>query len=79
MAGSPTPEQIIYRANILIGETDAEAQRVLETLPSVAGSFPPRATVREALRQLDRRNLAGEARPAMLAPHWNSHKFLRRP
>ena len=62
----PTPEQIIYRANILIGETDAEAQRVLETLPSVAGSFPPRATVREALRQLDRRNIAGEARPAML-------------
>ena len=28
--------------------------------------FPPRATVREALRQLDRRNIAGEARPAML-------------
>jgi alkanesulfonate monooxygenase SsuD/methylene tetrahydromethanopterin reductase-like flavin-dependent oxidoreductase (luciferase family) len=58
----PAPEQIIYRANILIGETDAEAQELLEKQRRVRQPFPLRAEVRDALLQLDSRNVAGEAR-----------------
>ena len=58
----PAPEQIIYRANILIGETDEEARALLETQRRARQAFPLRPSVRDALLQLDQRNVAGEAR-----------------
>jgi alkanesulfonate monooxygenase SsuD/methylene tetrahydromethanopterin reductase-like flavin-dependent oxidoreductase (luciferase family) len=58
----PGPDEIIYRANILIGETDGEAQELLEAQRRVRQSFPLRAPVRNALLELDSRNVAGEAR-----------------
>jgi alkanesulfonate monooxygenase SsuD/methylene tetrahydromethanopterin reductase-like flavin-dependent oxidoreductase (luciferase family) len=58
----PAPEQIIYRANIVIGETDGEAQQLLEAQRRARQSFPLRSEVRDALLQLDSRNVAGEAR-----------------
>ncbi len=58
----PMPDQIIYRANILIGKTDAEAQELLEAQRGVGQAFPLRAQVRDALLQLNSRNVAGEAR-----------------
>ncbi len=62
----PTPEQIIYRANILIAESDSEVQALLEAQPTRRNSFPLSAGVHDALVKLDSRNLAGEARPAMV-------------
>jgi alkanesulfonate monooxygenase SsuD/methylene tetrahydromethanopterin reductase-like flavin-dependent oxidoreductase (luciferase family) len=58
----PTPEQMLYRANILIAETDEEAQELLEKQRRGPAPFPMRAGVRDALLQLDSRNVAGEAR-----------------
>jgi alkanesulfonate monooxygenase SsuD/methylene tetrahydromethanopterin reductase-like flavin-dependent oxidoreductase (luciferase family) len=58
----PAPEQMLYRANILLAETDEEAQDLLEQQQRGAPPFPMRAGVREALMKLDRRNVAGEAR-----------------
>jgi alkanesulfonate monooxygenase SsuD/methylene tetrahydromethanopterin reductase-like flavin-dependent oxidoreductase (luciferase family) len=61
----PTPEQIIYRGNILLAETDAVAQEALEWRqqhPDVP--FPMRPGVRDALARLDSRNIAGVPRPA---------------
>jgi alkanesulfonate monooxygenase SsuD/methylene tetrahydromethanopterin reductase-like flavin-dependent oxidoreductase (luciferase family) len=58
----PSPDQVIYRANILIGETDAEADRLLEAQRGARRDFPLSPPVRDALLQLDRRNVAGEAR-----------------
>jgi alkanesulfonate monooxygenase SsuD/methylene tetrahydromethanopterin reductase-like flavin-dependent oxidoreductase (luciferase family) len=58
----PAPEQIIYRANILIGETDKEAEDLLESQRGARRGFTPRPPVRDALLQLDSRNVAGEAR-----------------
>jgi alkanesulfonate monooxygenase SsuD/methylene tetrahydromethanopterin reductase-like flavin-dependent oxidoreductase (luciferase family) len=58
----PSPDDIIYRANILIGETDGEAEELLEAQRRVRQAFPLRAPVRDALLQLDTRNVAGEAR-----------------
>ena len=58
----PTPEQIIYRANILMAETDNEASELLEKQRGARRAFSPRARVRDALLQLDSRNIAGEAR-----------------
>ena len=58
----PAPEQIIYRANILIGETDEEAQDLLEAQRGARRGFTPPPPVRDALLQLDSRNVAGEAR-----------------
>jgi alkanesulfonate monooxygenase SsuD/methylene tetrahydromethanopterin reductase-like flavin-dependent oxidoreductase (luciferase family) len=57
----PTTEQILYRANMLVGETDDEAHDMLKRQPNVA-PFSMRAGVREALMKLDARNIAGEAR-----------------
>jgi alkanesulfonate monooxygenase SsuD/methylene tetrahydromethanopterin reductase-like flavin-dependent oxidoreductase (luciferase family) len=62
----PEPEQIIYRANILLAETDEKADAFLKAPLAAGNSFPPRAKVRDALQRLDSRNIAGEARPAML-------------
>jgi alkanesulfonate monooxygenase SsuD/methylene tetrahydromethanopterin reductase-like flavin-dependent oxidoreductase (luciferase family) len=58
----PSPDEIIYRANILIGESDAEAAALLEAQRHNRQAFPLRAPVRDALLELDRRNVAGEAR-----------------
>ena len=57
----PAPEQIIYRANMLLAETDDEAQALLSAQPDRA-PFTMRAGVRDALMKLDSRNVAGEAR-----------------
>ena len=58
----PAPEHVIYRANILIGETDAEAEALLDEQRRARQAFPLRAQVRDALLELDIRNVAGEAR-----------------
>jgi alkanesulfonate monooxygenase SsuD/methylene tetrahydromethanopterin reductase-like flavin-dependent oxidoreductase (luciferase family) len=59
---APTPDEIVYRANILIAETDAEAEKLLEAQRRAGQSFPLRPPVRDALLQLDQRNVAGETR-----------------
>jgi alkanesulfonate monooxygenase SsuD/methylene tetrahydromethanopterin reductase-like flavin-dependent oxidoreductase (luciferase family) len=57
----PSPEQIIYRANMLVAETDEDAQALLRAQPNQA-PFAMRAGVRDAVMTLDSRNIAGEAR-----------------
>jgi hypothetical protein len=57
----PAPEQIIYRANMLVAETDEDAQALLRAQPGTA-PFAMRAGVRNAIMTLDSRNIAGEAR-----------------
>jgi alkanesulfonate monooxygenase SsuD/methylene tetrahydromethanopterin reductase-like flavin-dependent oxidoreductase (luciferase family) len=62
----PTPEQIIYRGNILVTESDEEAQEALELRQQHAETpFPMRPGVRDALMRLDSRNIAGVPRPAL--------------
>jgi alkanesulfonate monooxygenase SsuD/methylene tetrahydromethanopterin reductase-like flavin-dependent oxidoreductase (luciferase family) len=58
----PGPDSIIYRANVLIGETDAEAEALLAEQRRGRQAFPLRAPVRDALLELDARNVAGETR-----------------
>jgi alkanesulfonate monooxygenase SsuD/methylene tetrahydromethanopterin reductase-like flavin-dependent oxidoreductase (luciferase family) len=61
----PTPEHIIYRGNILLAESDAEAQEALQRRqqhPEMP--FPMRPAVRDTLAKLDSRNIAGVPRPA---------------
>src|SRR5262249_1608832 len=58
---SPTPEQIIYRANMLVADTDDEAHALLKQQPSHA-PFSMRPAVRDALMKLDARNIAGTPR-----------------
>ena len=62
----PAPEQIIYRANILLAESDEKAGDLLEAkrMPTDALPLPP--AVRDGLLQLDSRNIAGEARPSFI-------------
>src|SRR4029077_9409034 len=57
----PEPHQIIYRANILIAETDEKEQRALAQYPRAA-VFALKAEVAAELLQLDQRNVAGEGR-----------------
>ena len=57
----PTDDQILYRANMLVAETDEEAHALLRQQSSSA-PFVMRAAVREAMTTLDARNVAGEAR-----------------
>ena len=57
----PAPEQIVYRANMLLADTDEEAQELLQRQPAQP-PFVLRAGVRDALMTLDSRNVAGEAR-----------------
>jgi alkanesulfonate monooxygenase SsuD/methylene tetrahydromethanopterin reductase-like flavin-dependent oxidoreductase (luciferase family) len=59
----PDADQIIFRANIILAETDTAAQRTLEDYP-VRPPFSLGASVADALLELDSRNIAGEARPA---------------
>jgi alkanesulfonate monooxygenase SsuD/methylene tetrahydromethanopterin reductase-like flavin-dependent oxidoreductase (luciferase family) len=61
----PAPEQILYRANMLVADTDAEAHALLDK-QSRQAPFPLRGGVRDALLTLDSRNIAGTARPAIV-------------
>jgi alkanesulfonate monooxygenase SsuD/methylene tetrahydromethanopterin reductase-like flavin-dependent oxidoreductase (luciferase family) len=61
----PEPDQIIFRANIVLSETDAQAQRAMEAYPARA-PFALAEGVASALLALDTRNIAGEARPASI-------------
>jgi alkanesulfonate monooxygenase SsuD/methylene tetrahydromethanopterin reductase-like flavin-dependent oxidoreductase (luciferase family) len=58
----PTPEHVIYRANMLVGETDDAAQEHLRKQPGTT-PFAMREGLRRAFLTLDARNLAGESRP----------------
>ncbi len=57
----PGPDHIIYRANILLADSDAAAEAALKT-PQPHSPLPMPAGVRDALIKLDSRNVAGEAR-----------------
>ncbi len=58
----PGPDSIVYRANMIVGETDAAADSALERRSKQA-PFPLAAGLRDALMRQDNRNIAGEARP----------------
>jgi alkanesulfonate monooxygenase SsuD/methylene tetrahydromethanopterin reductase-like flavin-dependent oxidoreductase (luciferase family) len=60
----PSPEQIVYRANMLVAATDEEAYAQLRQQPDQA-PFSMRKGVREAVAAVDARNIAGEARAPM--------------
>ena len=57
----PAPEQIVYRANMLVADTDDEAHALLAGQPKQA-PFSMRPGVRDAMATVDARNIAGEAR-----------------
>ena len=60
----PGPDDIIYRANMILGETDDAADEALRRRDKQA-PFPVRAGLRDALIGADTtRNIAGEKRPA---------------
>ena len=60
----PRPDDIIYRANMILGETDDAAEEALHRRDKQA-PFPVRAGLRDALIGADiSRNVAGERRPA---------------
>jgi alkanesulfonate monooxygenase SsuD/methylene tetrahydromethanopterin reductase-like flavin-dependent oxidoreductase (luciferase family) len=57
----PEPHQIIYRANIVIGETGEKAQLALAQYPRQP-AFLLKDEVAAGLLELDQRNVAGEGR-----------------
>ena len=57
----PKPEQIVYRANMLVADTDEEAHALLDKQPKGA-PFAMRAALRDAFMTADARNIAGEVR-----------------
>jgi len=59
----PGRDHIIYRANMLLAETDAKAAEILEKQKG-APAFPMRPALRDAMLRADKRNVAGEARQA---------------
>ena len=59
----PGRDGIIYRANMLLAETDEEAHEQLAKQNGMA-PFPMRPALRDALLEADKRNIAGEVRPA---------------
>jgi alkanesulfonate monooxygenase SsuD/methylene tetrahydromethanopterin reductase-like flavin-dependent oxidoreductase (luciferase family) len=60
----PGPDDIIYRANMILGETDDAAEDALRRRDKQA-AFPVGPGLRNALLQADNaRNVAGERRPA---------------
>jgi alkanesulfonate monooxygenase SsuD/methylene tetrahydromethanopterin reductase-like flavin-dependent oxidoreductase (luciferase family) len=61
---TPAPEQIVYRANMLLADTDEEAEAALRRQANHA-PFSMRPGVRDAVLTLDARNIAGEARAAV--------------
>src|SRR5437867_7069673 len=58
---TPAPEQIVYRANMLVADTDEDAHALLATQQKGA-PFAMRAALREAFMTADARNIAGEVR-----------------
>jgi len=61
---TPGPDDIIYRANMILGETDAAAEDALNRRDKQA-PFPISGPLRDALLAADvTRNIAGERRPA---------------
>jgi alkanesulfonate monooxygenase SsuD/methylene tetrahydromethanopterin reductase-like flavin-dependent oxidoreductase (luciferase family) len=58
----PGHDDIIFRANIVLAKTDAEAQRMMEAYPTRA-AFSLGDGVANALLEIDTRNIAGEKRP----------------
>jgi alkanesulfonate monooxygenase SsuD/methylene tetrahydromethanopterin reductase-like flavin-dependent oxidoreductase (luciferase family) len=58
---TPAPEQIVYRANMLVADTDEDAHALLATQPKSA-PFAMRAALRDAFMTADARNIAGEVR-----------------
>jgi len=60
----PEPEQIVYRANIVLGKTDEEADEAMERQRGGGAPFPVQSVVNEALTKLDQRNVAGIPREA---------------
>ena len=58
---TPTPEQIIYRANMVVADTDQDAHALLKAQPGTT-PFAMRAGVRDAMLTLDARNVAGQPR-----------------
>jgi alkanesulfonate monooxygenase SsuD/methylene tetrahydromethanopterin reductase-like flavin-dependent oxidoreductase (luciferase family) len=61
----PGQDDILYRANMILADTDTEAQEMFDK-QSKQAPFPLRAGVRDALMTLDSRNVAGVARPAIV-------------
>jgi alkanesulfonate monooxygenase SsuD/methylene tetrahydromethanopterin reductase-like flavin-dependent oxidoreductase (luciferase family) len=59
----PGPDDIIYRANMLLAESDDAADARMKAQAGAA-PFPMRPALREAMLAADRRNIAGEARQA---------------
>ncbi|HTT80609.1 MAG TPA: LLM class flavin-dependent oxidoreductase [Stellaceae bacterium] len=59
----PAPAQLIYRANVLIADSDDEAQAALRAMQDQS-PLPVPAAIRDELIRLDARNVAGEARTA---------------
>jgi alkanesulfonate monooxygenase SsuD/methylene tetrahydromethanopterin reductase-like flavin-dependent oxidoreductase (luciferase family) len=59
----PGPDDIIYRANMILAETDDAAEDALARRDRQA-AFPVRPALRDALLAADARNVAGERRPA---------------
>ena len=57
----PAPEQIIYRANVLLAESDAMAEATLQKMADQS-PLPLPAAIGAELARLDSRNIAGEAR-----------------
>ena len=61
---TPGRDDILYRANMILGETDEEAERLLARRDKQA-AFPITGRLRDALLGADTtRNIAGEKRPA---------------
>jgi alkanesulfonate monooxygenase SsuD/methylene tetrahydromethanopterin reductase-like flavin-dependent oxidoreductase (luciferase family) len=61
---TPGPDDIIYRANMILGETDDAAEAALQRRDK-RGLFAVSGGLAEALRTADTtRNIAGEKRPA---------------
>ena len=59
----PSPEHIVYRANMLVAETDDTAEAALKAQRHTA-LFAVGGRLRDALMSADSRNIAGEARAA---------------
>jgi alkanesulfonate monooxygenase SsuD/methylene tetrahydromethanopterin reductase-like flavin-dependent oxidoreductase (luciferase family) len=57
----PTPEHIVYRANMVLAPTDDEAHAALRAQPAQM-PFVLRTAVSDAATALERRNIAGEPR-----------------
>ena len=61
----PGPDDMIWRANMILAETDEAADAALEKRSANSQApFPINAGLRTALVEQDKRNVGGEARPA---------------